>query len=419
MRIRSITIGTPVSYPVVEEPFHAYGRFQAHARQAFEAAQLPVQTVRLATQPFPEILAQEGPTLAGPFARRMETLCQSHGIDYCSIGPVAATQPDPEADDLAYVDAIPALIRQTETVFASVAVAARASGINLIAIARAARIVNEIAHSTPDGFGNLRLAILANCEPGTPFFPAAFHRGPTPSFSIATEAADLAVEAFAGAATLEEARTALRQAVEEAAQVITAVAHRLEAEFDLPFAGIDFSMAPYPETGRSIGHAIERLGVGTFGGSGTLFAVALITGVLREARFPRCGFSGLFLPVLEDRTLAQRSIEHRYTLDSLLLYSTVCGTGLDTIPLPGDVSDEEIAAILLDVATLALVADKPLTARLMPIPGKRAGEMTEFDFSYFANAAVLHTKDCGVPSILAHNSFYRLIRPDAPAGERA
>ncbi len=415
MRIRSITIGAPVSYPVAEKSFHTYGQFQARARQAFEAARLDVQTVRLATQPFPEILAQAGPDAALPFARQMEALCRAHDIDYCSIGPVTTAQPGTGPDNLAYIDAIPALIQQTETVFASIAVTARASGINLTAIARAARIVNQIAHATPDGFGNLRLAILANCDPGSPFFPVAFHRGPTPSFSIATEAADLAVEAFTGAATLEEARASLRQAVEETAQAITTVAHKLQAELDLPFAGIDFSMAPYPETARSIGHAIEALGVTSFGGSGTLFAVALITSVLREARFPRCGFSGLFLPVLEDATLAQRSAEGRYTLDSLLLYSTVCGTGLDTIPLPGDVSDDEIAAILLDVATLALVADKPLTARLMPIPGKRAGETTEFDFPYFANAAILETKGSGVPRILANNSFYRLIRPNAPA----
>jgi hypothetical protein len=78
-----------------------------------------------------------------------------------------------------------------------------------------------------------------------------------------------------------------------------------------------------------------------------------------------------------------------YTLDSLLLYSAVCGTGLDTVPLPGDIEPSDLAAILLDVAALALRLNKPLTARLMPIPGKRAGEETSFDFPYFANARIL------------------------------
>ena len=87
--------------------------------------------------------------------------------------------------------------------------------------------------------------------------------------------------------------------------------------------------------------------------------------------------------------MAERSAEGLYSLDSLLLYSAVCGTGLDTVPLPGEVSVDELAAILLDMSTLAVVADKPLTARLMPIPGKVAGEMTDFDFPYFANSHVL------------------------------
>jgi uncharacterized protein (UPF0210 family) len=182
----------------------------------------------------------------------------------------------------------------------------------------------------------------------------------------------------------------------------------LEAEFNFRFGGIDFSPAPYPEVARSIGHAIEKLGVDAFGGNATLFAVAFTKSVLREARFPRCGFSGLLLPVLEDRTLAQRSVEDLFTLDSLLLYSTVCGTGLDTVPLPGDVSVDELAAILLDVATLALVADKPLTARLMPIPGKRAGDLTDFDFAYFANARILDVKGRGAARIFENSRFVSL-----------
>ena len=405
MRIRSVTIGANVSYPVEAGPFRAFGQFATQARALFEGAGLEVQTVRLATQPFPEVLRNEGPSGALPFARELESLCQAYGIDYCSIGTVVVTRPE---DNLAYINVIPAVIQQTGMAFASALVASPAAGINLSAVASAAKAIAAIAHSTPDGFGNLRFAVLANCGPGSPFFPAAFHQGPGPAFSIATEAADLAVDAFAPATTLEEAGQNLRTAVEEAAQVIEGVCHTLEAEFGFRFGGIDFSPAPYPEVARSIGHAIEKLGVDVFGGNGTLFAVAFIKRVLREARFPRCGFSGLLLPVLEDRTLAQRSGEGLYTLDSLLLYSTVCGTGLDTIPLPGDVSVEELAAILLDVATLALIADKPLTARLMPIPGKRAGDVTDFDFPYFANARILDTRGRGAARILQNNRFVRL-----------
>jgi uncharacterized protein (UPF0210 family) len=98
------------------------------------------------------------------------------------------------------------------------------------------------------------------------------------------------------------------------------------------------------------------------------------------------------LPLLEDCTLAQCGERGVLSLKDLLTYSAVCGTGLDTIPLPGDTSSEQLAAVLLDVAALAQRLSKPLTARLMPVPGKRAGELTTFDFPYFANSRILEVE---------------------------
>jgi uncharacterized protein (UPF0210 family) len=405
MRIRSVTIGANMDYPLRTEKVAALGPFQELARNLFAEAGLEVQTVRLATQPFAEILGEDAPASAVTFAGELEAQCQAHGIDYCSIGTVPAASPDA---NLAYADVIPEVVRQTEIAFTSMLVALPGSGINLDAITQAAGIIADVAHTTPNGFGNLRFAVLANCGPGSPFFPAAYHQRPDPSFSIATEAADLAVDAFTQATTLDEARVYLRTAIEEKSRVIQTVCHTLGAEFGFSLGGIDFSLAPYPEVARSIGHALEKLGVEAFGANGTLFAVAFTTKVIREAQFLRCGFSGSFLPVLEDSILAQRSGEELYTLDSLLLYSAVCGTGLDTIPLPGDVSIEEMASILLDVATLALVADKPLTARLMPIPGKKAGDVTDFDFPYFANGRIMDVRGRGGARIFENNHFVSL-----------
>jgi uncharacterized protein len=107
------------------------------------------------------------------------------------------------------------------------------------------------------------------------------------------------------------------------------------------------------------------------------------------------------LPVLEDATLAARSLERTFSVNDLLLYSAVCGTGLDTVPLPGDTGEDELAGILLDVAALAFRLNKPLTARLMPIPGAKAGDVTDFDFPYFANGRVLDTKGRGCRCLFA------------------
>jgi len=95
------------------------------------------------------------------------------------------------------------------------------------------------------------------------------------------------------------------------------------------------------------------------------------------------------LPVLEDYGLAMRNNDGTYDLANLLLYSSVCGTGLDTIPLPGDVSEKKLCALLLDIASLSIRLNKPLSARLMPVPNKKVGEMTEYDFEYFVNSRIM------------------------------
>jgi len=155
------------------------------------------------------------------------------------------------------------------------------------------------------------------------------------------------------------------------------------------FGGIDFSLAPYPEEALSIGTAMERLGVPAVGLHGTLAVAALLTDILERARFPHTGFNGLFLPVLEDAKLAHRAAEGSLTVKDLLLYSAVCGTGLDTLPLPGDTSHEALAAILLDLACLAQRLGKTSHRPPDADPGKAAGDPTNFDFSYFANSRVM------------------------------
>jgi uncharacterized protein (UPF0210 family) len=101
-------------------------------------------------------------------------------------------------------------------------------------------------------------------------------------------------------------------------------------------------------------------------------------------------------PVLEDSVLAQRAAEGTLTIKDALLYSAVCGTGLDTIPLAGDTTSEQLVPLLLDLCALALRLDKPLTARLMPVPGKKAGDETNFDFGFFANSKIMALDSAGL-----------------------
>ena len=95
------------------------------------------------------------------------------------------------------------------------------------------------------------------------------------------------------------------------------------------------------------------------------------------------------LPVLEDPVLAQRASEGRFTVRELLLYSTVCGTGLDVVPFAGDVGADQLAALVVDVAALSTKLRKPLSARLFPVPGRKVGEVAKFTNPYLTDCAVM------------------------------
>ena len=170
---------------------------------------------------------------------------------------------------------------------------------------------------------------------------------------------------------------------------LEAVGKKLENMYSYEFKGLDFTLAPHPDQSASIGRALEALGMPAFGPHGSLFGSAFLTSILQQAQYRKVGFNGLMLPVLEDSTLALRAAEGSLSVTELLMLSAVCGAGLDVIPLPGDTTAEEIYPILLDLGALALRLSKPLTARLMPIPGKHAGDLTTFDFGYFANSRVM------------------------------
>ena len=385
MKVRSITYFCEPGWPPQARRFDEAARFLEHARRAVERAGFEVQTTRLATQPFAEYLPLASREAAVDGARALAALLDSKPISYLSLGPALPAQP--QACTL-----VPDILAADERVFASILLTDWRRGISTTAVQAAADAIVRVAQLRPDGFANLRLAALAGVGPHSPFFPAAYHTGGAPAFAIATESADLAVEAFDHAPDLDTAGRRLTEAIEGAARALKEALTKSGGLQGARFAGIDFSLAPFPAETASIGAAFERLGVARVGLAGSALAAALLTQAIDRAIFPRAGFCGLFLPIFEDAILARRAGEGVLALSDLLLYCTMCGAGLDTIPLPGDTPAAHLAALLLDVAAVALRHAKPLTARLMPLPGKRTGDPVEFDFAYFAPSRVMELR---------------------------
>lgn len=388
MKIRSVTCFLNPDERLADASLDKAAALNRAARESAGEQGYALQTTRVAVQPLCELL-REIP--AREFARAFEKVYQQLGFDY---GALLLSSPE------LYADAS-ALVQETSSLFVSLAIASKQGGIDFGAIRAAAETIYALGQDQANGLSNFRFAASANVPSGVPFFPTAYaatnpvaatntvaSTENVPAFAFATEAADLAVDAFSDVKSLAEAQARLVDALETNGARLDAWGKRLEQASGVRYAGIDFSMAPYPVENSSLATALERLTGARFGTRGTLFAASFVTDTLRLAKFTRAGFSTLMLPMLEDWTMARRSHENLYSLDSLLLYSTVCGTGLDTVPLAGDVTVPEIAALLLDLAALAVKLDKPLTARLVPVPNLGAGESTQFNFEYFANARV-------------------------------
>ncbi|HSL43864.1 MAG TPA: DUF711 family protein [Anaerolineales bacterium] len=383
MKIRSITYFCNPKYPLDEKVLQTAGKFLAEAKYTYEAAGYEVQTVRLATIPFSILLGDENINKLPELTSQIDLLAQQLKIGYISLGPAVPESPGS-------YEVIPEAIFVSKNVFFGGVMADKKRGIDLAAIRACAVAITKCAFLEPNGFANLQFAALANVGAGAPFFPAAYHDSDDPAFAIATESADLAVQAFENTKTLEEGRNALISAVTKHGQAVSKVAQSLVSIPQSPkFLGIDFSLAPFPDDAHSLGNAVEQMGVPRIGLHGSLAAAAILTEAIERADFPHIGFSGFMQPILEDSILARRAAEGTLSVKDALLYSAVCGTGLDTIPLPGDTTSEQLVPLLLDLCALALRLDKPLTARLMPIPGKKAGDETNFDFSFFAPSKVM------------------------------
>jgi uncharacterized protein len=375
------------------ERFAAAAEFLAEARAAFANVGLEVQTTRLAG---PELTPDESDFAR--WAAETERAASTAGIEYLSLGRLSA--------DVCGVrivaEQVAPVLAAGSIAFLSADLIDPRTGLPSVPMAAAcARAVRALAASTDLGFGNLRFCATAHCPPNIPFLPAAYHGGGSPRLSVAVQAADVVLGALGGPGGMSASEDRLVEALEAAAAPIERVAEALSAASGFAFIGIDLSPAPFPADDVSIGGALEAGGVERFGAPGTLYLAGLVTRAIRRTRIRRCGFSGLMLPVLEDSVLARRMAERPMSVHELLVYSAVCGTGLDTVPLPGDISGSELAGVYLDVAALSVaLGGKPLTARLLPVPGASAGDTTTYTFDYFANSRVPPAAGWGAAGVL-------------------
>ena len=375
-RIRTITMGLPG--PPREDQISWAGEKLKSARDAFTQLGYEVQSRRIALDHW-----DLGTTRLPAREREsnfnlLDRLSSTNQIDFCSIG-MASSPSD--------IDHLAEILSNPSHLSGSAQIGALRGGPDRNSIAAAARAMIRLS-ATPDGFGNFRFAAGSFIGPGTPFFPCSFHDGSPPCFAIGLENGGLLVDAFAGATTQEAAMNQLENSLNDCYREVADAANKISKEIEVPFRGLDTSIAPSLQPEESITLAFEARGI-AFGAPGTLALCGAITSAVKSVPVPQVGYCGIMLPVLEDVGLAKASDDHRFGVIDLLAYSAVCGVGLDMIAIAGDVEARALTDLLMDLATISSKLGKPLSARILPVHGMRAGEMTTFDSPYICNSRIM------------------------------
>lgn len=278
-------------------------------------------------------------------------------------------------------------------------IAATENEISMSGVQSASKFILNLARRSSNGIDNFRVGISAACPAGTPFFPFARHHGDSVSFSIAMETTSLALK-IAEHARREDWPLSIFQAkliniLCTTMLQVDRFGNQLAEECQIDYAGLDASFAPFPDGFTSVAKVIELMGPTPIGSYGTVFMTSVLTDAIKEAArlagIKTIGFNGVMFSVLEDNGLTDANNFRALTIDKLALYSTVCGCGIDMVPVSSTVFHEDLSSLILDVASLAVRLKKPLGVRLLPIPNKLANEYTQLNLDFLCDSRVMDT----------------------------
>lgn len=270
--------------------------------------------------------------------------------------------------------------------------------INPYAVFKSAKTIIDISKLSFNGFDNFRFGVSLNPSYNTPFFPFSSSNC-NDSFSIAVETS-LTVEQSIKKhikKNYDEIKNIVVNELISYVKTIENICLDLENSLNIRYNGQDLSLAPYPDENISVIDILKLLGLDDIGSSGTQFLTSYLTSILKEtikkSNIRAVGFNGVMYSLLEDKKMCESNNKKNISIDSIILYSTVCGCGLDMVPVPGNILSEELASMILDVATTAIKLNKPLGVRVLPIPNVDMNEFTNFDMDFLTNTRVLNIKN--------------------------
>jgi hypothetical protein len=348
---------------------------------------IPIINKRVSVTPIALVAGASEDTDYAVYAVLLDEIAKEMQIDFVG-GFSALVQKGISEGDRKLIESIPRALSSTERVCASVNVASTKSGINMDAVRMMGKTIKKAAELTAerDGLACAKLVVFCNAPEDNPFMAGAFH-------GVGEGEAVLNV-GVSGPGTVKAALESCRGAsFDEIAEVIKKTAFKItrmgqlvgeEAarRLGVPFGILDLSLAPTPEVGDSVARILEEMGLEAAGTHGTTAALAMLTDMVKKGGVMASthvgGLSGAFIPVSEDEGMVAAVRSGALSLDKLEAMTCVCSVGLDMIALPGDTSEATLSAIIADEMAIGMVNNKTTAVRVIPVPGKKAGDWAEF-----------------------------------------
>ncbi len=372
---------------------------------------IPVTNKRIAISPASFLLAGHGHAAALRLAQVLDEVAEICRVDF--VGGFTALVHKGISDGAqVLIDSLPEVLSKTKRVCASVNAASRKAGINMDALRQLGQIIPRIANadSAQNGFAAAKLVVFSNIPEDNPFMAGAYMGAGEPEAAInigvsGPGVVDSALRRRIDSAKKQNKRLTLTDLAEEiklssfrVTRVGELIGREVADRLNTSFGIVDLSLAPTPTVGDSIGEILKTLGLARVGAPGSTAAIAMLNDAVKKgglfASSSVGGLSGAFIPVSEDATLADAVNQGHLVLEKLEAMTAVCSVGLDMILIPGDTPPETIAAIMADELAIGVINNKTTATRLVPVPGKKAGEKVSFG-GLFGASPILEVRNIG------------------------
>lgn len=370
---------------------------------------IPIINKRISVTPIAIVAESCNTDNYAVFADAMEKAAENVGVNFIG-GFSALVHKGYTRGDKLLIKAIPEALSTTDRVCSSVNVATTKSGINMDAVKEMGQIIRECAERTKDrdAVACSKLVVFANVPEDNPFMAGAFHGIGEPECVINVGVSGPGVVA----AALKDLNGAdfgtIAETIKKTAFKITRmgqlVAQEASSRLNVPFGIVDLSLAPTPAVGDSVARILELMGLEKCGAHGTTAALALLNDAVKKGGVMASsyvgGLSGAFIPVSEDAGMIEAAMSGALSIEKLEAMTCVCSVGLDMIAIPGDTPASTISAIIADEAAIGVVNSKTTAVRIIPVPGKKEGDVVEYG-GLFGKAPIMRVNPFGSEEFIA------------------